>query len=161
MFITHPAPYLLHVHACRSVPRQHVARWLQMLTSRLHNRLENISDSLLQSARHSCRRRSLRWSIGTRFPRAQDRLAASASVRCKSSIVSLIPVAVQLEIMGKMKKAGINEKAVDARAAKEMAKTSKQEKESKQKEDADWAAAGEGTQSCFTLHAVLVHLPFA
>lgn len=46
--------------------------------------------------------------------------------------------------MGKLKKAGVNEKAVDARVAKETAKASKQDKEAKQKEDADWAAAGEG-----------------
>lgn len=46
--------------------------------------------------------------------------------------------------MGKLKKGGVNEKAVDARAAKETAKSSKKEKEAKEREDAEWRAAGEG-----------------
>ena len=75
----------------------------------------------------------------------RTRFAASSSIWCELGNVRSDTLRIQLAIMGKMKKAGINEKAVDARAAKEVAKTSKQEKESKQKEDADWAAAGEGT----------------
>jgi hypothetical protein len=93
--------------------------------------------------------------------RAKHQVATSHSIWYKSDIVNPNPIRTQLAIMGKMKKAGINEKAVDARAAKEMAKSSKQEKESKQKEDADWAAAGEGTRACHTFHALLVTLPFA
>ncbi len=45
--------------------------------------------------------------------------------------------------MGKLKK-GVNEKAVDAKVAKESAKGAKKEKDAKQQEDADWAAAGDG-----------------
>lgn len=49
--------------------------------------------------------------------------------------------------MGKLKK-GVNEKAADAKASKESAKASKKEKDAKQQEDAEWAAAGEGTACC-------------
>ena len=82
-----------------------------------------------------------------RLPKSSGRtkFAGSSSILCELGNVRSDTLRIQLAIMGKMKKAGINEKAVDARAAKEMAKTSKHEKESKQKEDADWAAAGEGT----------------
>lgn len=45
--------------------------------------------------------------------------------------------------MGKLKK-GVNEKAVDAKVAKESAKGAKKENDAKQQEDADWAAAGDG-----------------
>lgn len=45
--------------------------------------------------------------------------------------------------MGKLKK-GVNEKTVDAKVAKESAKGAKKEKDAKQQEDADWAAAGDG-----------------
>lgn len=84
------------------------------------------------------------------------KLQHSALIWYKSNTVKSNPVRPQLATMGKMKKAGINEKAVDARAAKEMAKTSKQEKESKQKEDADWAAAGEGAAKTCSAHSLLV-----
>ena len=84
------------------------------------------------------------------------KLQPSDSTWYTLDIVKSNPARNQLASMGKMKKAGINEKAVDARAAKEMAKTSKQEKESKQKEDADWAAAGEGASKTCTVHSLLV-----
>jgi hypothetical protein len=63
--------------------------------------------------------------------------------------------------MGKLKKAGVNEKAVDARVAKETAKASKKEKELKQKEDADWVTAGEGAffskWLCYARHPAIGH----
>ena len=49
--------------------------------------------------------------------------------------------------MGKLKKAGVNEKAVEAKQGKEAKKSARKDADATASEDAEWAAAGEGKQS--------------
>ena len=49
--------------------------------------------------------------------------------------------------MGKLKKAGVNEKAAEAKQSKDAKKSSQKDADATASEDAAWAAAGDGKQS--------------